>query len=146
MKMLFSSQLSPEVGLLRELLEQSGIRCEVRNECAHENFPGAEFQPEIWVLHDADFEKACELRDAWRRSIPDQNDARGVGEATVPALRFVGGVCFASCAFMIWQGIRANNWVFPVIGIVLFGFFGFITFLAAGQLRPARPKRTAKRS
>ena len=63
MKMLFSSPQSPEVGLLKDLLDKAGIPCEVRNENAYSNFPGAAFYPELWILNDDDFAKASEIRD-----------------------------------------------------------------------------------
>ena len=77
MKLLFSSQSAPEVGLLRGLLEEVGISCEVRNETVYAILPGAAFQPEIWVLNDADWERACEIRDGWRQSFPSQIAERG---------------------------------------------------------------------
>ena len=64
MKLLFSSPHSPEVGLLKDLLAQAGIPCEVRNENLYSNFPGVPFQPEIWVLHDDDYPRACEIRNS----------------------------------------------------------------------------------
>ena len=50
MKMLFSSQIAPEVGPLKGLLDDEGIACEVRNESSSANFPGAAFQPELLVV------------------------------------------------------------------------------------------------
>ncbi len=67
MRLLFSSQIAAEVELLRGLLDEAGIATEVRNESIYPNLPGAAFQPEIWVLNDSDYERACELRDAWRK-------------------------------------------------------------------------------
>ena len=63
MKLLFTSANNPEVGLLKDLLDQAGILSEVRNENLYSNFPGAPFQPELWVLNDDDYPKACEIRD-----------------------------------------------------------------------------------
>lgn len=63
MKMLFSSANMPEVGLLKSLLDEAGIASEVRNEDSYPNFPGAAFQPEIWVIDEKDYPKACEIRD-----------------------------------------------------------------------------------
>ena len=77
MKLLFSSQSAPEVGLLRGLLEEVGISCEVRNETVYAILPGASFQPEIWVLNDADWERGCEIRYGWRQSLPSQIAERG---------------------------------------------------------------------
>jgi hypothetical protein len=64
MKLLFSSANMPEVGLLKSLLDEAGIASEVRNEGSYPNFPGAAFQPEIWVIDEKDYGKACEIRDA----------------------------------------------------------------------------------
>ncbi len=63
MKLLFTSPNSPEVGLLKDRLDEAGIPSEVRNENLYSNFPGVPFQPELWVLNDDDFPKACEIRD-----------------------------------------------------------------------------------
>ncbi len=68
MKMLFSSPQGPVVGLLKNLLDKAGIPCEVRNENAYSNFPGAVFYPELWILNDDDFSKASEIRDTLRGS------------------------------------------------------------------------------
>ena len=148
MKMLFSSQNAPEVGLLKGLLEEAGIACEVRNENTYANIPGAAFQPEIWVLNDIDYQRASEVRDAWRQSFPGENSERVKGESPLALLRFVAFVCFAACAFMIWQGIRANGreGVASIGAGTVLGSIGLVLFVAAGQLRPWRRKRTGKRS
>ena len=67
MKMLFTSPEGPEVGLVKGLLDEAGIPCEVRNENSYANFAEGAFMPELWVLDEADFPKAAELRDAWCR-------------------------------------------------------------------------------
>ncbi len=68
MKILFSSPSEPEVGLLKSVLDEAGVACEIRNENTNPNLPGAAFQPEIWVLNDEDYAEACEVRDAWHRT------------------------------------------------------------------------------
>lgn len=68
MKLLFSSPSSPEVGLLKGILDEAGITCEIRNQEIYPNFPGAAFQPEIWVIEETKFREACEVRDAWLES------------------------------------------------------------------------------
>ena|ERR1022692_591731 len=73
MKLLFSSPSPPEVGLLKSLLDEAGIACEIRNQDIYPNFPGAAFQPEIWVIHEKDFATACEVRDVWRKSLAEQD-------------------------------------------------------------------------
>ena len=67
MKILFSSPHNQDVERLKNALNEAGIQCEVRNENAYAFFPGAEFYLELWVLNEADFQKATELRDAlWK--------------------------------------------------------------------------------
>lgn len=144
MRMLFSSQTAPEVGLLKGLLEEAGIPCEVRNEATYANLPGAAFQPEIWVLNDTDYERACEVRDRWQQSFPAQVSEPSQ-ELPAPALRFIGFVCLAALGFMIWQAFRADDWVGPLCGAAVFGFLAVVMFVAAGQLRPWRRRRTANR-
>ena len=74
MKKLFVSANSVELGALKNLLEVASIEYEVRNEVTHENFPGAAFYPELWVVHEADFARAMEIRDVWR-STPRSREA-----------------------------------------------------------------------
>ena len=64
MRILFSSPQNQTVERLKNALNEAGIECEVRNENAYAFFPGAVFYPELWVLNEADFHKATELRDA----------------------------------------------------------------------------------
>ena len=58
--------------MIKDLLDQAGIPCDVRNENLYSNFPGAPFQPEIWILNDDDFPKACEIRDTCFGSASEQ--------------------------------------------------------------------------
>jgi predicted RNA-binding Zn-ribbon protein involved in translation (DUF1610 family) len=48
--------------MVRSSLDAAGIAYEVRNETLP--YPGAIFYPEIWVVEDGEFARACELRDA----------------------------------------------------------------------------------
>ena len=146
MKMLFSSQTALEVGLLKGLLDEAGIPCEVRNENTHANLPGAVFQPEIWVFNDTDYERACDVRDGWRQSVSTQVSERVEDRAYAPALRLMGLVCLAACAFMVWQGIRAGDGGRAVAAASLFGFMAVAMFVAAWQLRPLRRNKTGRRS
>ncbi len=59
MKFLFSSANTSELSILKDLLNESGIASEIRNE--YSNLPGAAFYPELWILNDDDFSKALEL-------------------------------------------------------------------------------------
>jgi hypothetical protein len=61
MKLLFSSPDARGLGLIRTALDEAGITYEIRNETMP--YPLAAFDPEIWILEDADFSKASELRD-----------------------------------------------------------------------------------
>ena len=47
------------------MLEETGIRCALRNEQLAQALPEAPFNVELWVENDADFEKAQELCRAW---------------------------------------------------------------------------------
>jgi hypothetical protein len=62
MKLLFSSPDTRGLGLIRSALDEAGITYEIRNETMP--YPLAAFDPEIWILEDADFSKARELRDS----------------------------------------------------------------------------------
>jgi hypothetical protein len=68
MKLLYSSGDIRGVGLVRGALDNAGIAYEVRNETAP--YPGAIFYPEVWVIDDAEFSRACGLRDAIIKSPP----------------------------------------------------------------------------
>ena len=59
-----------EVGMLRSIIEEAGIEFEVRNEATNANYPTGAFYPELWVVHDEDFAKTAELRDAWHATPP----------------------------------------------------------------------------
>jgi hypothetical protein len=145
MKLLFSSQSAPEVGLLKSLLEDNGIPAEVRNESVHSNFPGAAFQPEIWILNDEDYVRACEVRDAWYQpsSVPSALSAEAAESR--PALWFVCAVCFGGGIVLAWHGFRAKSWV-PFVGVVfLFGVaaivYNLLRHLPSG--RRSRNPRTS---
>jgi hypothetical protein len=68
-KRLFCSPDSVQIGLFRNRLESAGIGCEMRNENLSAAVgPGAAFDPEPWVLDDAQFTEASELLAAWRQA------------------------------------------------------------------------------
>ena len=67
MKKFFSSPDSPEIGLLRSMLDEAGIPCEVRNDHVSAAMPWAPFYPELWLLNDDDYPRAGELLAAWKR-------------------------------------------------------------------------------
>ena len=69
MKQLFSSPDSVQIGLIRSRLEAAGIACEMRNEHLSSAVgPGTSFDPELWVLDDAQFTEASKLLAAWRQA------------------------------------------------------------------------------
>ncbi len=70
MKKLFTSTNSAEAGLLKSRLEEAGIACEMRNEFVAQVVPGMAFDPEVWVLDDAQYEEAKELLAAWQTPVP----------------------------------------------------------------------------
>jgi hypothetical protein len=65
MPAIFSSQDSATIGMLRAMLIDEGIPCEVRNEASHALLGEVAFAglvvPEIWVIHERDRERAKEL-------------------------------------------------------------------------------------
>ncbi len=61
MKRVFSSPDSAQVGLAQSILQAAGIACEVRNDTVSQAVPGAPFNPELWVLRDADYVEARRL-------------------------------------------------------------------------------------
>ena len=61
MKLLYASNDVRTIGVLRSVLDEAGIAYEVRNETMP--YPGAIFDPEVWVIEDGEFARACGLRD-----------------------------------------------------------------------------------
>ena len=87
MKKVFVSQSLVEVESLKEILEQAGIPNNIKNQTTSMlagEVPFAEVFPELWVLEDADYERAKELLDgwgkAWTREVSDWI-CSGCGEA-----------------------------------------------------------------
>jgi hypothetical protein len=61
MKRLMRSAMASEIGLVRGLLERAGIQCHTKNEQlagALGDIPFLECEPELWVLHDEDLDRA----------------------------------------------------------------------------------------
>jgi hypothetical protein len=71
MKKLFSSPQSAEVELLRNVLADAGIICEVRNGDVSRVVPAPSFYEELWVSED-DYGKASEVLSSWERPTPAQ--------------------------------------------------------------------------
>lgn len=69
MKRVFSSEALAEIGHLKNVLEQNGIHCTIRNEQlsgALGEVPFLECLPELWVLDDAEVEAANRLIEEQR--------------------------------------------------------------------------------
>ena len=70
---LFVSPLLIEVESLKEILEQEGIVCTVKNQQGSSlagEVPFAEVFPELWVLNNDDFPKAQEIVESWHQGQP----------------------------------------------------------------------------
>jgi hypothetical protein len=146
MKILFSSPSEPEVGLLKSVLDEAGVACEIRNENTHPNLPGAAFQPEIWVVNEEDYAQACEVRDAWHRTRPvetPQQAAEGSESARVNAFfcSLAGLVLLTAAVLLAWQFARAEDWAVVAGLLPLLGLIGAV-FLWTGvaQLLGQRKK------
>jgi hypothetical protein len=65
MKKLFTLSNSAEAGLIKSRLEEAGVACEMRNEFVAQVVPGMAFDPEVWVVEDAQYEEAKKLLAEW---------------------------------------------------------------------------------
>jgi hypothetical protein len=102
MKRVHSSESLAEIGHLRNLLEQSGIPCAVKNDqlCgALGEIPFLECMPELWVLRDGDTPEALQVIEQF-------------GAAAASAVPWKCHTCgetnegqFAAC----WQCARADG-------------------------------------
>ena len=73
MMKLFVSQSLVEVETRKEVLDQAGILCTIKNQQGSSlagEVPFAEVFPELWVLHDLDYPKAKELLETWAKEAP----------------------------------------------------------------------------
>lgn len=69
MKRISSSESLFEIGHLKNVLEQAGIRCLIKNEQlsgALGEIPFLECMPELWILDDTDLPRAESLLEAIR--------------------------------------------------------------------------------
>lgn len=66
MKKIFSSPDTAEVELIKNMLSDAGIECEVRNGDVARIVPAPPFYEELWVSEEA-YGKARELLDSWRQ-------------------------------------------------------------------------------
>ncbi len=71
----FNPWARPQAELLRELLEQEGVACLVRNgqlAAALGEIPFIECYPELWVVDDEVYPRARILLDGWFRATDEQ--------------------------------------------------------------------------
>ena len=64
MKKVFVSQNLFEVEMRKKRLEEAGIRCTIKNQRSSGlagEIPFTEVFPELWVLQDAEYDRACQL-------------------------------------------------------------------------------------
>jgi hypothetical protein len=66
MKRIFSSPHNAEVELLKNILADAGIVCEVRNGDISRIVPAPPFYEELWVSEE-DYPKAADLAASWER-------------------------------------------------------------------------------
>ncbi len=66
MKKLFSSPDSAELELLKNMLADAGIECELRNSDVSRIMPAPPFYEELWVSEE-EYPKASELLASWQR-------------------------------------------------------------------------------
>ena len=92
---LFVSSLLMEVESLKEILEQEGIVCTVKNQQGSSlagEVPFAEVFPELWVVNNDDYPQAQEILESWRQGQP-----AGVTDWTCPSCGESHEKDFTSC-------------------------------------------------
>jgi hypothetical protein len=70
MKRGSTSRDSAELGLLKNMLDEAGIRCALKNEQLSQVLPEAPFNVELWVENNDDFQRAHDLCHTWFDSLP----------------------------------------------------------------------------
>ena len=73
MKRLLQSEFLAELTHFKNVLEQNGIRCVIKNEqlsSALGEVPFLECLPELWVLRDGDLHRAERLLNELKRDVP----------------------------------------------------------------------------
>ena len=132
--------------MLKSLLDEAGIDSTIRNESAYSMFPGASFQPEIWVVHEEDYAEARRICDAWREAASSEvsgQEAEGSKQsrpasALGPALCGLFFLCLAVIArkrFAITGDPR------NAVGAVLLGLLAAVFLWFAATIWTARKKR-----
>ena len=71
MKQVSTLPESAELPLLKNMLEEAGIRCDLRNEQLCQALPATPFNVELWVANDDDFPRAQEFCQAWLHPPPE---------------------------------------------------------------------------
>jgi hypothetical protein len=70
MRQVFLLPESAELELLKNMLEETGIPCALRNERLSQTLPATPFNVELWVANDDDFPRAQELCEDWLHPPP----------------------------------------------------------------------------
>ena len=70
MKRVFTSSDSTELALLKNMLEQAGIRCVEINEQMAQTIPTPPFQTELWVENESDYPTATAIVTEWLHPLP----------------------------------------------------------------------------
>ncbi|WP_447969357.1 putative signal transducing protein [Nitrospira sp. M1] len=75
---LFVSQSLIEVESRKEILDQEGILCTIKNQQGSSlagEVPFAEVFPELWVINDDEFQRAKGILDKWDDASPSEGSA-----------------------------------------------------------------------
>jgi len=75
MKRVMTLSESAELELLKNVLEEGGIHCVLKNAQLAQALPIMPFNTELWVVNDADLPQAQELCYDWFKPEPDDLDA-----------------------------------------------------------------------
>ena len=90
MKLLLCSRIE-DLDVLKGMLMQEGVACEVTNDTVP--LPGAEFYPKLWVVVDAEFDRAMTVLEVFRK-LPTQ---QSTGPWTCPSCGEQLEQQFSSC-------------------------------------------------
>ena len=74
MKQVLTLSESAELELLKNVLENDGIHCVLKNQELAQAMPISPFNPELWVLNDDDLPQAQKLCHDWFHPEPDDLD------------------------------------------------------------------------
>lgn len=74
MKQVCAFPETAELELLKNMLEEAGIRCAFRNEQLSQALPATPFNVELWVANDDDFARAREFCQGWLHPPPGGTD------------------------------------------------------------------------